>query len=368
MIRLIKPYISFAEVEEDFKEIFDSGILTKGKHVNALREDIARYTNARHAFMTTSATTALSTALKILGIDQGDEVVVSDFSFPATANVVEDIGAIPVFADVSLDTFNMLPTELEKKITPKTKAVIFVDAFGNPSGLHLINEICDKNSIPLIEDAACAIGSSEDGRKCGQIADITCFSFHPRKLLTTGEGGAITVNDDKLAERLEIKLNHGAGTANNGTLQFIDYGYNFRMNELQAVMARKQIVKLDDIIRHRNVVKESYRDALEPLGFEVQKAGANIIHNCQSIVFKVPQSINRDDLISFLKSQDIETTIGTYCLSGGTYYAAKYNTIQPNAAFLEKNTITLPCYLDINTLIVIHGIEEFMETEDNQKH
>ena len=138
MIKLIKPYICFAEVEEDFKEIFASGIFTKGKHVAALRQEIAQYTGAKHAFLTTSATTALSIALKILNIKPGDEVIVSDFSFPATANVVEDIGAIPVFADVSLDTFNLLPEELEKKITPKTKSVIFVDAFGNPSGLHSI--------------------------------------------------------------------------------------------------------------------------------------------------------------------------------------------------------------------------------------
>ena len=302
MIRLIKPYISFAEVEDDLKEIFASGIFTKGKHVAALRNEIALYTGAKHAFLTTSATTALTTALKILNIKKGDEVIVSDFSFPATANVVEDIGAIPVFADVSLDTFNMMPKELEKKITPRTKSVIFVDAFGNPSGLHSIKEICNKYAIPLIEDAACAMGSSENNEKCGKVADLTCFSFHPRKLLTTGEGGAITINDDKMAERLEIKLNHGARIADDGTQNFVDYGYNYRMSELQALMGRKQLVKLDDIIKHRNSIKDSYSNALKSFGFQTQQINSSISHNCQSIVFKVPQTIKRDHLIKLLRS------------------------------------------------------------------
>ncbi len=361
MIRLIKPYISFAEVEDDFREIFVSGIFTKGKHVAALRQEIAHYTGAKYAFLTTSATTALSTALRILNVKSGDEVIVSDFSFPATANVVEDIGAVPVFADVSLDTFNLLPEELEKKITEKTKAVIFVDAFGNPSGLHAIRDICKKYAIPLIEDAACGLGSSENNKKCGAVADLTCFSFHPRKLLTTGEGGAITLNDTSLAERLEIKLNHGAAIAANGTQNFVDYGYNFRMSELQAIMARKQLVKLENIIKHRNDIKESYRKSLEPLGFLLQETDPGVCHNCQSIVFKVPQSIDRDNLIAYLRNSEIESTIGTYCLSGGTYYARKYNMIQPNSYFLEKNTITLPCYQDIETHSVNSEIKKFAE-------
>ncbi|KPK27999.1 MAG: spore coat protein [Desulfobacterales bacterium SG8_35_2] len=362
MIRLIKPYISFAEVEEDFRETFASGIFTKGEHVAALRKEIARYTGAQYGFLTTSATTALTSALKILDIKPGDEVIVSDFSFPATANVVEDIGALPVFADVSLDTYNLLPEELEKKITPKTKSIIFVDAFGNPSGLHAVKEICRNYKIPLIEDAACALGSSEHNEKCGNVADLTCFSFHPRKLLTTGEGGAITVNDANLAERLEIKLNHGATVATDGTQDFIDYGYNFRMSELQAIMARKQLVKIENIITHRNEIKESYRKYLEPLGFQAQEIGPGVSHNCQSIVFKVPDGLDRDKLIRYLRHQGIESTIGTYCLSAGTYYARKYNMIQPNSYFLEKNTITLPCYQDIETQYVNAAIKNFTDT------
>jgi len=359
MIKLIKPYINFNDVIEEFKGIFESGWFTKGKYVEKFRQEIKGYIGCKHAFLTTSATTALTLSLKVLEIKQGDEVIVSDFSFPATANVVEDIGAIPIFADVSKETFNMLPQQLERKITPKTKAVIFVDALGNPSGIHEIKNICSKYHIPLIEDAACAIGSIEKGNKCGNIADLTCFSFHPRKLLTTGEGGAITTNNDKSARLLEIKLNHGA-VINNGKFDFIDSGYNYRLTELQAVMGIKQIRKLNEIVKSRNKIRNQYIDALEPLGFEVQMMTDETIHNVQSLVFNIPESIERDHLVLYLKERGVETTLGTYCLSGTSYYNNKYDDIQPNSECLEKNTITFPCYDGVNITYILNVIKRFL--------
>ena len=361
MIKLIKPYISFEEVEKEFREIFESGWFTKGKFVEAFREEIKSYTGAKHAYLTTSATTALTMALKALKVKSGDEVIVSDFSFPATANVVEDLGAISIFADVDLDTFNMLPEQLESKITSKTKAVIFVDALGNPSGIHEIKKICEKYNLPLIEDGACAIGSSEFGIRCGNIADITCFSFHPRKLLTTGEGGAITFNDDKFIDFFDIKLNHGA-VVKEGKFDFVDFGYNYRVPEIQCVMGIKQLKKLDGIVSSRNTIRDEYIKALEPLGFEVQKLLSDIVYNVQSLVFKVPTTIKRDDLVKYLKENEVESTIGTYCLSGGTYYKNRYNDIQPNAMFLEVNTITFPCYDGVDVGYIVEKTNEYKQS------
>ena len=358
LIKLIKPYISFEEVQDEFKEVFASGWFTKGKFVEEFREEIKNYTCAKYAYLTTSATTALTMALKALDVKAGDEVIVSDFSFPATANVVEDIGAIPIFADVDLDTFNMLPQQLESKITLKTKAVIFVDALGNPSGIHDIKEICTKHNLPLIEDGACAIGSSEADIRCGNIADITCFSFHPRKLLTMGEGGAITFNDSKFVDFFEIKLSHGAKVTD-GKFDFVDYGYNYRVPELQCVMGIKQLKKLDEIVKSRGLIREQYIQALGPLGFQVQKISEDIVYNVQSLVFKIPATIKRDELVKYLKENGIETTIGTYCLSGGTYYAKKYNNIQPNAMYLQENTITFPCYDGVDLEYISQKIKEF---------
>lgn len=362
-IRLMKPYITFEEVESEFRGVFDSGIFTRGQHVEAFRRQIAEYAGAKHAFLMTSATTALWTSLKLLGVGAGDEVIVSDFSFPASANVVEDLGAIPVFADVDLDTFNMLPSELEKKITPRTKAVIFVDALGNPTGVTEIKAICEKHQIPLIEDAACAIGSSENGRRCGSIADLTCYSFHPRKLISTGEGGAITTNRDDWAEWLEVKLFHGAKGLKGMALDFVDYGYNFRLPELQAIMGRKQLAKIEDIVDERNRIRSAYIAQLEPLGFVPQRIGKNVRYNVQSLVFRVPESVDRDHLIGYLKANQIETTIGTYSLSATTYYRERYGDVQPNSNKLNDTTITLPCYAGVDVGRVSNAISNYKDSK-----
>jgi perosamine synthetase len=358
--RIIKPYICFDEVEKDFKEIFTSGILTKGEYVEKFKQEINKFTESKYCFLTTSATTALTMALKTVDVGPGDEVIISDFSFPATANVVEDLGAIPVFADVDIETFNMKPDELRQKINGKTKAVIYVDALGNPSGVFAIKAICKEAQIPLIEDSACAIGSEISGQKIGNVADLTCFSFHPRKMVTTGEGGAILTNNSSYAKSLEVKFNHGA-VLENERLDFITYGYNYRLPELQAAMGIVQIKKLKEIIHQRSIVRSKYVEHLTPLGFTVQKTDDDVVYNVQSIVFIVPTNVNRDHLIQYLKQYQIESTIGTYCLSNTTYFRNKYNQVQPNAKFLEENTLTLPCFEGIQVEEVCKVIKEFMK-------
>ena len=355
-IRLMKPYISFDDVEVDFRDVFESGMFTRGRHIEAFRTELAAFTGARHVHMTTSATTALWVCLRLLGIGPGDEVVVSDFSFPATANVVEDVGATPVFADVSRATYNVLPETLEALLNRRTKAVIFVDALGNPSGLREISELCRHRSIPLIEDAACAIGSSEDGRRCGSIADLTCLSFHPRKLISTGEGGAITTDNDAWSHWLDVKLAHGAQGMKGVGLDFVDYGYNFRLPELQAIMGRRQLMQLDAVIDRRNLMRGAYIEALTPLGFLAQTVSAGVRYNVQSVVFRVPQGCDRDALISTLKADGVETTLGTYALSQGSYFAQKYRVSNPNATSLQDTTITLPCHDDVRVEYVVDAI------------
>lgn len=348
MIRLIRPYVSYDEVEADFRRMFDNGIFTRGEHVEAFRAELAAYTRTPHVFLATSATTALWLCLKRLEIGPGDEVIVSDFSFPATANVVEDLGATPVFADVSLDTYNMTPEALQAAFSGRTKAVIAVDAFGNPTGMGEIARLCKARGIVLIEDAACAIGSSEGGRRCGAIADMTCFSFHPRKLLTTGEGGAITISNPEWVDWFNTKLSHGAHGMLGYGLDFVDYGYNFRLSEPQAIMGRVQLRKLDAIVAERNSVRRAYVERLVPGGFIPQRIAGDVVFNVQSLVFRVPMGVDRDALIAGLREDGIETTIGTYCLSGTTYYRKRYQDVQPNAERLQRETITLPCYFGVD--------------------
>jgi perosamine synthetase len=352
--------VNYSEVEKEFREIFETGIFTRGQYLCEFSESLKKYVGAKHAFLTTSATTALWTCLKILNVGSGDEVAVADFSFPATANVIEDVGATPIFVDVGSDTFNMSLSDLEKKITNKTKAVIFVDALGNPTGLHDISLFCKKMNIPLIEDAACALGSHENNQMCGSVADLTCFSFHPRKLLCTGEGGAITTNNDEWASKLDIKLMHGGVFNKKIGMDFVDFGYNFRMTELQAVMGIKQLGRLDTIIADRNNIRNQYITNLTSLNFTPQHFGKSVGSNVQSIVFKVPDGYDRDALIGFLKQNGIETTLGTYCQSGTTYYNKRYKTIQHTAMKLQESSITLPCYENVPIDHIVNQIRKWL--------
>ncbi len=349
MIPLIRPYIQFGEIEENFRNIFESGILTRGPFVQKLAEKLQSLSEKRFCFPTSSATTALSACLRGLGIRHGDEVIVADFSFPATANVVEEVGAQTVLADVDPDTFNLAPAALLEAMTSKTRAVIAVDAFGNPTGMNEIARICEDRGIFLIEDAACAIGSSENGVPAGGIGKAGCFSFHPRKLLTSGEGGAIMTSDEDLAAALRVKLLHG-GVPSEVGMSFIDVGYNYRLPELQAAMIIAQLKNLMDIVARRQKFQAKVSSRLMPHGFIPQKTGAGVSHNVQSLVYQVPEGVSktgkhaRNDLIGRLRAQGVESTLGTYSISSSPYYRSKYSRVCRVSADLQERTITLPCH------------------------
>jgi len=360
-IKLIKPYIAFADIKNELEDVFESGMFTKGVNVDKFQEQLKSYTEAAHCFLTTSATTALSICLQCIGIKSGDKVAISDYSWPATAHVVEEIGAIPVFIDVDIDTFNMKLSSLLEIIDSDIKAVIFVDALGNPSGIEDIAKICKEKKIPLIEDSACGLGSSVAGKKIGNIADLTCFSFHPRKLITTGEGGAVMTNNSDYARWMKVKLAVGVSGMKDNILDFTTYGYNYRLSEIQALMGWKQVEKLDSITEERNLIADVYENKLSEYGFSRQKRDGNVYHNVQSLVFKVPKHLIRDELISHLALHNIESTLGTYCLSSTTYYSVKYNSVQKASSELEKCAITLPCYKNVDVDKITNLIIEFSQ-------
>lgn len=351
-INLIRPSVTLGEFLPFLEDIFESGIFSSGKYNTLFAKELAKITASKFCHPCSSATTALWSCLKFLDIKEGDEVLVSDLSFPATANVVEDLGATPVFVDVNLDTFNMSLSELAAKINTKSKAVIFVDALGNPTGLKEIYQFCKSNKIPLIEDAACALGSYDNDLDFGPTADMSCFSFHPRKIICAGEGGAITTDSEELNNFLEIKLKHGARKTVSGEVIFEDFGYNFRISEIQAALAFVQIKKLQNIVAKRKDIWRQYCDFLLPLGFQAQKVGENVTYNVQSSCFVVPSNLNRDEFAKKLSNDGIDTSIGTYSMSASHYFKQKYCSIQPKAEFLMKNTISFPCYdgLDIDVV------------------
>ena len=364
MIKLIKPYISIQSIQTDLEDIFASGQFTQGKNVQRFETDLKNYLSVHYIGLTTSATTALSLSLRVMGVKPGSKVAVSDYSWPASSNVIEELGAIPVFIDINPETFNMSLDDLEKKIDASFSAVIFVDTFGNPSGLEDIFALCQKYKVPLLEDAACALGSEVNDIKVGSIADVTCFSFHPRKLLNTGEGGAIATNNEEYAKQFKIKLAAGAsGNAEVG-LKFTDFGFNFRLTEIQSLMGWQQLKNLDEVITKRLEIKYCYINSLTSIGLAPQKVDTNIKHNAQSIVFTVPETVNRNKLVKYLNSQNIESTLGTYCLSGTSFNRDKYNDVQQNSLAIESAAITLPCYEGLDTKPVTKAIANFVQQNE----
>ena len=325
---------------EALKEPLMSGWLTSGPKVREFEQLFAERHGVKHALAVTSATTALHLALVALDIKEGDEVIVPAFTWVSTANVVLYCGAKVVFVDIDPFTFNIDAEDLSKRITSKTKAIIPVHLFGLCADMDKIKEIA--GNIPLIEDGACAAGASYKGTPAGGLGTIGCFSFHPRKSVTTGEGGMITTNDDKLAEIMGMLRNHGASISeeqrHHGTKPYMlpDFnalGYNYRMTDLQGAVGVVQIKKLDQFINEREKWANFYTKELDSIPWlRTPKHGADYKHGWQSFVTFVDVSkspASRNEIMELLQQQGISTRPGTHAIHMLNFYKEKFN-IQPS--------------------------------------
>jgi len=288
-----------------------------------------------------------------MGIGSGDEVLVSDFTFPATANVVVRLGATPVLVDINLDTFNIDFSDLEKKITPKTKAIICVDAFGNPINMKALMGVAQKHGLRVIEDAACALGSRFGNNMSGSLADAGCFSFHPRKSITTGEGGMIVTSDAELAGKILILRNHGGVFDKQlGYSKFIEAGFNYRMSAVQAVMGIAQMKIIERIIRGRFTIAKKYLKMLSGVKEIILPTfNKESRHTFQSFVILLDKSVDRDLVIKKMRRKKIETTIGTYALHAQPFFVRKYNYKPgdlPNSYVAFLQSLTLPLYAKLS--------------------
>lgn len=348
MIKLIIPEIKFKDVAKELKEVIDSGILTRGPNVKKFEKAVASFVGTEYAFTTTSATTALHLSLTALGVKNGDEVLVADFTFPATANVVVQTGAKPILVDIDLNTYDIDFDDLKKKITKKTRAIIPVDAFGCPVDMKNILKIARKYKLFVIEDAACALGAEYYGKKCGSLGTTGCFSLHPRKSITTGEGGLITTNSKNLAQKIELLRNHGGDLNKSGYFTFKEAGFNYRMTEMQAVMGVIQMKKIKQIINRRRKLAKIYSKKLAQFNFlKTPNDPSYGKHIFQSYVVLLDEKINRDGVIKKMRDKGIETTIGTYALHAQPFYIKNYG-YKPgdlkNSFEAFHKTLTLPLY------------------------
>lgn len=367
MIRLMKPDLKFEELE-GLKEVVDSGFLTNGVKVAEFEHKIAEYVGTKYAIATTSATTALHLSLVILDIGQGDEVLVADFTFPATANVVVQQGAKPVLMDINLDSYTIDPNKLEEKITSKTKAIMPVHAFGQSVDMDPIMAIAQKHGLLVIEDAACALGTTYKGKKCGGIGDAGCFSFHPRKAITTGEGGMLVTNSKEVEEKAKILRNHGGVFKDNQYL-FEFAGFNYRMTEIQALMGLAQFKRMESIIEKRIFLAKAYEQKLKRVPHVTTPVAKDWgRHVFQSYVVLLSDEVDRNKLIISMKESGIETTLGTYALHAQPYFIRTYGYKKgdlPNSYKAYNQALTLPMFTEM-TEEEINLVVDLLEKELNK--
>ena len=340
------------------KEPLETGWLTAGPKVRAFEDAFAERHQVKYAVAVTSATTALHLALIALNIKAGDQVIVPAFTWVSTANVVLYQGAEVVFCDIDPNTFNLDPKKLKEKITPKTKAIMVVHLFGMCAPMDEIKTIA--GDIPLIEDGACAAGSAYKGVPAGGLGLMGCFSFHPRKSITTGEGGMITTNDDVLGEKLQILRNHGASISeeqrHHGAKPYIlpDFnvlGYNYRMTDLQGAIGVVQLKKLDQFINERAQWADYYKRELASISWlSLPNFSDDYKHGWQSFVLiideeKVPYS--RNEIMERLQEKGISTRPGTHAVHMLGFYREKYS-IQPQdypgAQIANDKSISIPLH------------------------
>ena len=350
-IWLARPQTDEAEIDE-IRRVMESGTLTQGPMVAEFEGLVAERIGAAHTFATTSATTALHLTLVALGIGPGDEVLVPDFTFPATANVVIQQGAVPVLVDVDLATFAIDPADLEKKVTPRARAAMPVHPFGLPADMDPILEVAARHGLAVVEDAACALGATYRDRPVGSIGGAGCFSFHPRKSITTGEGGMIATSDDTLAERIRLLRSHG-GIRQGGRFVFEEAGFNYRMSDILAAVGVAQLRKLDEMLRVRRAVAALYDRALDGVaGVRVPSCPAGSSHTYQSYVVLLDRQLDRDAVIARLASEGIETTLGTYALHAQPFFARSYGCSPgdvPNSFRAFVSSLALPLHAGITS-------------------
>lgn len=347
-IWLARPQVGEAEIAE-IREVLASGWLTQGPKVAEFEAMVAERVGVLHAMAVTSATTALQLSLAALGVGPGDEVLVPDFTFPATANVVVQQRAQPVLVDIDPATFAMDPADLAAKITARSRAIIPVHPFGLPADMGPIMQLAEEHGLAVIEDAACALGAEYVGRSAGSIGLAGCFSFHPRKSITTGEGGMITTSDDAFADRVGLLRNHG-GARSHGRYLFEEAGFNYRLSDILAAVGVAQMRKLDLMLEARRRAAAWYDGALDSAGLaglQRPRVPDGRLHTYQSYVVMLDPQIDRDGVIASLAAAGIETTLGTYALHAQPFFARTYGFGPgdlPNSFRAFTSTLALPLH------------------------
>jgi dTDP-4-amino-4,6-dideoxygalactose transaminase len=327
--------------------VLASGNLTQGPVVAEFEAAIAALCGASTGVATTSATTALELALAALDIGPGDEVVAADFTYPATGNAVLQRGATLRLADVDPATYCIDPAALEAALTPRTRAVLAVDVFGLPADYGAIEPLLASRGIPLICDAACSLGGAIGERRTGTFGTMSCFSFHPRKSLTTGEGGMAVTDDPALAERMRRLRNHGTERGE-WRATFVEPGFNYRLSDVNAALGLAQVPGFAGAVARRRELAAALSEQLEEVdGVTPQAAAEGFVHPYQAYVVTLAAELDRDALIQALRGRGVESTLGTYAMHAEPSFRRACGTAPgdlPASHALAERTLTLPLH------------------------
>ncbi|MCA9832095.1 MAG: DegT/DnrJ/EryC1/StrS family aminotransferase [Dehalococcoidia bacterium] len=354
MIPITRPCVG----EEEAKAAGDailSGWLSQGPRVQEFEEAVADYVGARHAIATSNCTTALHLSLLAAGIGPGDEVICPSFSFIATANSILHAGATPVFVDIDRASYTIDTNLIEPAISSRTKAIMPVDQIGLAADIPSVRSIASHHGLTVIEDAAPSLGATIGEGRIGALSDYTCFSFHPRKSITTGEGGLVTTDDDAAAARIRVLRSHGASTSDlerhrSGTTaieQYEELGFNYRMTDIQAAVGIVQLGRLDGILSARRVLAERYNRLLGGNAFvETPVVPAGRTHTYQSYCVRLRDgSAPRAAIMEELATKNIATRRGVMAIHREPFYQRLMPGLSlPETERAAEETLLLPLY------------------------
>ena len=354
-VPITKPSLGDEEARSPYDSIM-SGWVTQGPKVAAFESAVARYVGAKHGIATTSCTTGLHLALAAIGIGPGDEVIVPSFTFIASANAILYTGATAVFADIDPRTYNVDPVDVERRITKRTKAIMPVDQIGLACDIDAINAIAKRHRLDVVEDAAPAIGETYKGRKVGSNARQTVFSFHPRKVITTGEGGMITTDDDALADRARKLRAHAMSVSdldrhNSDRIileEYSELGFNYRMTDIQASIGIVQIRRLDELLHDRRVRAERYNRELPAIrGIAIPFVPPYASHTYQSYVIRLTPDarLEREALMTNLLRRGVASRRGVMASHLEPVYLKRQGPVSlPHTELASTTTVTIPLY------------------------
>lgn len=366
MIPIAKPHLTEQDAQAAFDTIM-SGWITQGPRVQEFEEKFAAYTGAQHAVAVSNCTTGLHLALIVAGIQGGDEVICPSMSYIATANCIKYVGATPVFAEVHTETYNLDVADAESRITTKTKAILLAHQIGMPADIDAFAALCKKHNLILIEDAACAAGSSYKGKKIGSHSDLVCFSFHPRKVISTGDGGMVTTNNEAFAERMKLLRQHGMSVnagARHGAKKIIfedhlEVAYNYRMTDIQAAVGIQQLAKLDWIVAERRKIAARYLAELADIDcirLPHEKEGNFTNWQSFSIYLTENAPLSRNELMQALLDRGIASRRGVMTSHRETAYIQLYEGLSlPRTEDACDRSIIIPLYvpMDENDISVV---------------